>query len=113
MTAKTGESILRNHSLPIVGNANQFPPALLYVHSDLPCARVQRVLHKFLYDRSRALDHLAGCDAVGDVVREDSNFHKGNLATKKLSAAPPQPKYLLDCGRRAAISDQLSAFSLA
>ena len=71
MTAKTGESILRNHSLPIVGDANPFPPALLYVHSDLPCARVQR-----------ALDDLAGCDAVGDVVREDSNFHKGNLATK-------------------------------
>ena len=82
MSAKTGESILRNHSLPIVGDANPFPPALLYVHSDLPCARVQRVLHKFLYDRRRALDDLAGCDAVGDVVGKDSNFHKGNLATK-------------------------------
>ncbi|MCY1178694.1 hypothetical protein D9M73_190590 [compost metagenome] len=49
----------------VVAHAQQLHPALLDVHVDAPGTGVQAVFQQLLDHRSRALDHLAGGNLVG------------------------------------------------
>ncbi len=52
------------HAVAVVGDADQPAAAAVGEHVDAVRARVQRVLDQFLDHARRALDHLAGGDAV-------------------------------------------------
>ena len=64
------------HAGAVVGHADQPPPAAVGHDLDAPRARVERVLGEFLHDARRALDHLAGGDAVDDGFGELADGHR-------------------------------------
>ena len=63
------------HAAPVVGDADEPPPARLDRDLDASCARVERVLDELLDRRSRPLDHLARGDAVDKQRFESANRH--------------------------------------
>ena len=68
------------HAAPVVGDADEAPPARLDRDVDAPRAGVERVLDEFLDRRSRPLDHLARGDAVDEQRIEAANRHGGGTS---------------------------------
>ena len=54
------------HAAAVIGDADQPRAAARKHHLDLACAGIERNLDQFLDDRRRALDHLAGGDAIDE-----------------------------------------------
>ena len=67
------------HALAVVGHANEPPAAAVGEHVDARGAGIERVLDELLDHACRALDHLAGGDAVDDGFGELADGH-GRLA---------------------------------
>ena len=63
------------HAGAVVGDADQPPPAAVGHHLDAARAGVERVLDELLDHARRALDHLAGGDAVDDAFGELADGH--------------------------------------
>ncbi len=63
------------HAGAVVGDADQPPPAAVGHHLDAGRAGVERVLDELLDHARRALDHLAGGDAVDDAFGELADGH--------------------------------------
>ena len=61
------------HAASVVAHLDAVDAAAVEGDGDARGAGVERVLHQFLHRRRRALDHLAGGDAVDGVRREDAN----------------------------------------
>jgi hypothetical protein len=61
------------HAAPVVGDFNPVDAAPVERHSDPRGPRVERILHQFLHDRGRPLDHLARGDAIDGMRRQDAN----------------------------------------
>ena len=55
------------HALAVVGHADEGRAAALQLHFDAGRPGVERVLDQLLDDARGSLDHLAGCDLVGEV----------------------------------------------
>ena len=66
---------VRGHALAVVGNGNERLTAVPDHHVDTPRPGVDGVFHQFLDHRGRALDHLAGGDAVDDGFRQAADGH--------------------------------------
>ena len=64
------------HPGAVVGDADEPPPAAVGHDLDAPRAGIERVLDQFLHDARRALDHLAGGDAVDDGFGELADGHR-------------------------------------
>ena len=58
------------HPGAVVGHADARDAAGLDLYTNLRGPRVERVLDELLHDAGGSLDDLAGCDLVGEVVRE-------------------------------------------
>ena len=67
------------HALAVVGDADQAAAAAVGEHVDAARAGIERVLDQFLDHARRALDHLAGGDAVDDGFGKLADGH-GRLA---------------------------------
>ena len=63
------------HALAVVGDADQPAAAAVGEHVDAAAACIERVLDQFLHRARRALDHLAGGDAVDDCFGELADGH--------------------------------------
>ena len=63
------------HALAVVGDADQPAAAAVGQHVDAGSAGIERVLDQFLDDAGRALDHLAGGDAVDDRFGQLADGH--------------------------------------
>ena len=61
--------VVADHSFTIVGDPHQAAAAELDVDLDARRSGVDRVFDKLFYDRRGTLDHLAGGDLVGQIVR--------------------------------------------
>ncbi len=67
--------LLGRHAEPVIHHLDQIAPAILQGDVDAPGAGIDGVLHQLLHGRGRALDHLAGGDAVDDIGRQESDGH--------------------------------------
>src|SRR5262249_41758201 len=81
------------HPGPVVGHPHALDAALLDVHPDPPRPGVERVLEELLDHAGRALDHLAGGDLVGEVLREDVDGGHGSSVLSAIRATAS--KYVL------------------
>ena len=61
------------HAAAVVGHLDAVDAAVVERDGDARGAGVERVLHQLLHRRGRALDHLAGGDAVDGVRRQDAD----------------------------------------
>ena len=64
------------HPLAVVGDADQPPPAAVGRDLDAGRAGVEGILDQLLHDARRTLHHLAGGDAVDDVLGELTDEHR-------------------------------------
>ena len=64
------------HAGAVVGHADEPPPAAVGDDLDARRAGVERVLDQLLHGARRALDHLAGGDAVDDVLGQLADGHR-------------------------------------
>ena len=72
------QCVVAVHPLAIIRNANQAPSAGFHLDADTRGAGVEGVLEQLLHDRSGTVDHLAGGDLIGHLVRKNSDApHKG------------------------------------
>ena len=65
------------HAGAVVGDRDEVAATLAHDHVDAPRAGVDGVLDEFLDRARRALDHLAGGDAVDERLRQDADGHDG------------------------------------
>ncbi len=72
--------IRARHAGAVIGDANEPPPAAVGDDLDAPRACIERVFDKLLHDARRTLDHLAGGDAVDDVLGELADGHRATQA---------------------------------
>ncbi len=70
---KRQQRIVAVHSLPVVADADQPPPAGLDLDANAIGARVQCVLQQLLDHRGRPVHHLAGSDLVGNLVGKNAD----------------------------------------
>ena len=77
------DEIRPRHALAVVGDANEPPAAAVGENVDAAGAGVERVLDQLLHDARRALDHLAGGDAVDDGFGKLADGHR-RLAQPKI-----------------------------
>jgi hypothetical protein len=66
--------LVRAHPAAIVGHFDEVETARRESYRDAARARIERVLDQFLDCRRRALDHLAGSDAVDERIGQASDF---------------------------------------
>jgi hypothetical protein len=59
--------LLGRHAETVIHHLDQIAPAIPEGDIDAPGAGVDGILHQLLHGRGRALDHLAGGDAVDDI----------------------------------------------
>ncbi len=71
MTFEGEQSIVADHAMAVVGDADEFAAAGFDLDTDASGAGVNGVLKQFLDDGGRTLDDLAGGDLVRDLVGED------------------------------------------
>ena len=82
MGRESQRQITRRNTVPVVRDANQFPPAVLDLDRDPRRAGVERVFEQFLHHGRGAFDHFAGGDAIDQCGREllnRSTKHGGEL----------------------------------
>ena len=75
MPFETKDGIVRAHAAAVVDDLNEGPSGVRDHDVDLGRTGVQRILHQFLHDGSRPLDNLSGGDHIGDIARQDLQFH--------------------------------------
>ncbi len=85
MTLHRQRQFLGIHAVAVVDDLDESAAAILERHVDARRTGIDGVFHQFLDRRCRALDDLAGGDAIDDVGREKANRH-GRNATR--TAAP-------------------------
>ena len=73
------------HAAPVVGNADEPPPARLDRDLDMARAGVERVLDELLDRRGRPLDHFARGDAVNKQRIETANRHGERTSAKVIA----------------------------
>ena len=76
MTLDAQRQIGARHAAAVVGHADQAPPAAVGDDLDAFCTGIERVLDKLLHGARRALDHLAGGDAVDDGLVQLADGHR-------------------------------------
>ncbi len=77
---------VRVHAAAVVGHLDAVDAAGVERHRDPRRTRVERVLHQLLHRRRRALDHLAGGDAIDGVGRQDADRRQcAQACTKRAS----------------------------
>ena len=81
---KGNPRVLRSHAAAVVGNADHGRAAVADLHRHMLRSGIKGILHQFFDDRCRALDHLAGCDQVGDMRRQQVNLRHGILSFTNL-----------------------------
>ena len=64
------------HALAVVGDTNEPAAAAVGQHVDAARAGIERILDKLLHDACRALDHLAGGDAVDNGFGQLADGHR-------------------------------------
>ena len=79
--------LLGRHAEPVVHHLDQIAPAVPEGDIDAPGAGVDGILHQLLHRGGRALDHLAGGDAVDDIGGQESDGHdRGTVAERPRDA---------------------------
>ena len=78
----------RAHSVAVVGDPDQGLAAARVIHRDPARARVERVLNQLLDRGGRALDHLAGGDAVHRALVQRADRGR-RLSVRRVHAATP------------------------
>ncbi len=71
MAFKSQQGVIAHHAAAVVGDAYELPPSAFHRDDDAVCAGVERILQQFLDHRSRPVDHLAGSDLIGYLVRKN------------------------------------------
>ena len=67
--------VLAGHALAVVADPDEGGAVAFHQDGDLGRASVERVVHQLLHHRRRPLHHLAGGDAVDQVVRQHRDLH--------------------------------------
>src|SRR5262245_25787618 len=75
--------------MTVIPHPGEAHTACFDFHLDAACAGVETVLHQLLDDGSRALDDLAGCDLVDEVIVEDADNHRVAQSTSSAREARP------------------------
>jgi hypothetical protein len=73
MTQEARRGVFGDHPFSVVGNPDDAAPAILDVDGDLCGACVEGVFDEFFYDRCGTFNNFSGSDAVGDVVRQNTD----------------------------------------
>ena len=71
--------VVTRHALAVVADADEPAAAAVGEHVDAACAGIECVLDQFLHHARRALDHLAGGDAVDHGFGELADGHGDSL----------------------------------
>ena len=70
MRIEAEQGVVGVHALAVVGDRDGAASAVLDRDGDLPCARVERILHELLHDGRGAFHDLARRDLVADLVAQ-------------------------------------------
>ena len=72
------QRVVAAHAKSIVRHADKAAPAREDFHREMRGLGVEGVLDELLHDAGRALDHLAGGDLIGDLLRQQADaVHRG------------------------------------
>src|SRR4051812_19184418 len=73
MPFKGQQGVVTVHSVPIIGDADQFAAACLNLDPDAGSSGVQGILQQLFDHRCWTVDHLAGGDLVGHLVMKNAD----------------------------------------
>ena len=83
MTLECQKRVIAIHAVAVVGNADELAAACFDFDADPIRAGVQGVLKQFLDHRRGAVDHFAGGNLIGYLIRKNTNApHEMRLAGK-------------------------------
>jgi len=67
------QRVIATHTVSVVGDADQLPPACFHINADPGSAGIERVLQQLLNNGSWTLYHLTGCDLIRYLVRKHTD----------------------------------------
>src|SRR5207302_3959170 len=79
MTFKGQDSVVTTHAFAIVGDLQQASTAGFDIDDDARRAGVDSILDELFGDGCRPLNHFAGSDQVGNMIREYPDFRHYNF----------------------------------
>ena len=73
MPLECQESIISQHAVTVVGDANQPAATRVRIDADVGAAGIQRIFEQLFDYGCGPLDDLTRCDLIGDRVGENAN----------------------------------------
>src|SRR4051794_20676337 len=107
MSLECEQSVVSQHAVPVVGDANESAATGVCFNTDVGSPGIQRVFEQLFDYGCGPLDDLTRCDLVGDRVGENANMAHQVLLNRDASLPKQIPCDPLQGGQISAMRDRL------